>query len=207
MNRSLQWMSTGGVLTYPSIDRGTHNLTAYTCFSAQDLAKVRALTLGEVCISLDQVCRHVLNSVMRGLQTMINKGYVLIVAQTQHCLNACSVSRCSSRWGEGAAEACLLSHTQFSSTADQLQQGSSSAFQTLNDDESSASLNESCINALFDLKVQQGEDIRFNHALASACTMDKTLFCRDIQPSRGGVVPCLTSHSSEPGFSSECGAD
>ncbi|MEW5304287.1 MAG: hypothetical protein WDW36_006908 [Sanguina aurantia] len=121
----------------------------------------------------------------------------------------CAVDRrslCSDAgWGEGAAEACLLSHAHFSSTADQLQQGSSSAFQTPNDDDASpASLNESCGNALFDLKVQQGEDIRYNHALASACALDKTLFCRDIQPSKGGVVPCLLSHSSEPGFSSSC---
>lgn len=105
----------------------------------------------------------------------------------------------TSSWGEGAAEACLLSHSQFTSTSDLLQKTASSA-----DVDPPEALQLACSNALFDLKVQQGEDIRYNHALASACALDKTLFCRDIQPAKGGVVPCLTSHTNEPGFSSEC---
>lgn len=61
-----------------------------------------------------------------------------------------------------------------------------------------------CSRALFQRHLEEGEDIRFNFALSSACTLDKQMFCHDVQPGNGQVLKCLEHFKKEPTFSEPC---
>ncbi|GIL81323.1 hypothetical protein Vretimale_1124 [Volvox reticuliferus] len=115
-------------------------------------------------------------------------------------------------WGEGAAQACLLAHLRGSlpqvfseiifpavgTVAKHSAGGSNSGSAT------TVELSANCSAALVRRLMAEGEDIRFNYRLSSACAGDKQMLCRDVRPGGAAVLRCLERHLDSPDMSEEC---
>ncbi|GIL63487.1 hypothetical protein Vafri_17538 [Volvox africanus] len=126
-------------------------------------------------------------------------------------------------WGEGAAQACLLAHLRGSlpqvfseiifpaigtgggggggdSSSPKRRHASSSNSGSA----ATVELSANCSAALVNRLMAEGEDIRFNYQLSSACAGDKQMLCRDVRPGGAAVLRCLERHLDSPDMSEEC---
>ncbi|KAG2501821.1 hypothetical protein HYH03_000320 [Edaphochlamys debaryana] len=113
-------------------------------------------------------------------------------------------------WGNGAAQACLLGHLRgtlphvFSQVVFPTSASAASALAVGPAKSKDEELSANCSAALVQRLIEEGEDIRLNFRLASACAGDKQELCRDVRPGGAAVLGCLEDHIAHPDMSEEC---